>query len=147
MILSRHGPSTADSQITTRLHKISDSPDDGSIGGTLSILGFKAHPLNFTAKLQELAALNASLVPADAHQAPSGDALTPEAARFAQALHQSTPADASHLGASFGFSLNELQHASRNLAALQHSSPTVGESLGFSASDLRIAEQRLATMG
>ena len=120
--------------------------DDGSTGVTLSILGFKPHPLNSTAKLQELAALNAALVPANAQQAASHDPLTPDAAKFAQALHQKNPADTGHLGAQFGFSMADLQRASENLAAIEHPG-TLGESLGFNASDLRIAEQRLASLG
>ena len=95
------------------------------------------------------------MAPANAHQAQSHEPLTPEAAKFAQGLHQKAPTAAGAgppdvgqgLGASLGFSAADLHTAAQNLASFADTGHGVGASLGFSTSQLRIAAQNLATMG
>jgi RHS repeat-associated protein len=129
--------------------------ENGSVGVTLSIFGSQPRGLNQTAKLQIAADNLAAMAPANAHQAQSQEPLTPEAAKFAQALHQSAPAGAgaapAHTGqglaASLGFSPADIQAAAHNLAAMAATGHGAGESFGFNAAELRIASQNLAAMG
>jgi hypothetical protein len=129
--------------------------EGGGIGVSLSIFGFHSLGLNETARLQIAADNLAAMAPANAHQASKAEPLTPEASRFAQALHQSAPAAAGAgppaagqtLGEALGFNAAHINAAAQGLAERGSSGHAPESSLGFSSAELHIAAENLARMG